>query len=72
MAYCTVHPLRCLACLDIPLFLKAQLRSKIPYFVLDNEQDAMCKLLLIKQETDWIDLLWNLDKAQGTGKLYPL
>ena len=52
MAYCTVHPLRCLACLDIPLFLKAQLRSKNPYFVLDNEQDATCKLLLIKQETD--------------------
>ena len=38
-------------------FLKAQLQSKNPYFVLVIEQDEVQKLLLIKQETDWMILV---------------
>ena len=28
-----------------------------PYFELDIEQDEICKALLIKQETEWIEMI---------------
>lgn len=36
-------------------FFKAQLQCQYPYFELDREQKAMCILLLIKQETEYIE-----------------
>ena len=34
------------------IFIKAQLWRQNPHFELGNEQDAMSKLLLVKQETE--------------------
>ena len=30
-----------------------------PYFELDTEQDEICKALLIKQETEWIEWFYS-------------